>query len=229
MIDVQHETPTVYFNNSRDYQYLGRTLELLLNYIKMNVDIMEGTYRIDNINQTLVPYLLSMLGFEGTHEYTNVDLLILAKVFKLMIKQKGTREALRDIIYVLLRSEHYESNFKVTVPIIDASPLRNITLTPQDLSDLYTVEIVIPTSIKDTTIIEDLLDYVLPTGFTYRIITSDTSVEVTTEVEITVDEPTVTKTLQGSLEINGVYSSEENKGGETYKSIVYGGYNESNE
>lgn len=223
MIDIQKSTPTVYYNNSRDFQALGRTLELLLNYVQMNIDNMEGSYRIDNINPTLIKYLLANLGFEGAHEYTNVDLLILAKVFKWMMKKKGTRLAIKYIIYVVLRSFHYEYAFDVIIPTLDTSPLRPITMSQDDISEMYQVQIILPTAITDTTLIEDLLNYILPTGFTYRIINSDTKLRETTNVNVTLAQPTITKYEKGSLETNQGYNSTLNDGGETFKSIVYGG------
>ena len=223
MIDIRKATPPVYYNNSRDFQALGRTLELLLNYVQMNVDLMEGNYRIDNIDPSLLKYLLANLGFEGSHEYVNVDLVILAKIFKWMMKKKGTRLAIKYIIYVVLRSFHYEYLFEVTVPILDLSPLRPITMSDQELSELYQVQIVLPTAVQDTTLIEDLLDYVLPTGFTYRIINSDRILHLNTDVDVEVHQPTITKYVQGDRVINGIYSSLEDEGGDTYKSLVYGG------
>lgn len=225
MINIQKSTPSVYFNNSRDFQAVGRTLELLLNYVQMNIDNMEGNYRIDNMNPTLLKYLLANLGFEGSHEYVNVDLLILAKVFKWMMKKKGTRLAIKYIIYVVLRSFHYEYMFDVFIPTLDQFIMRPIDMSTQDISELYQIQIILPTAIKDTTLIEDLLDYILPTGFTYRIINSDTKLKELTSVDLTVNQPTITKYAQGSLETNGVYYSEDNLGGDTYKSVVYGGEN----
>lgn len=223
MINIQKSTPTMYYNNSRDFQALGRTLELLLNYVQMNVDLMEGSYRVDNIDPTLLKYLLGNLGFEGAHEYVNMDLSILATVFKWMMKKKGTRLAIKYIIYVVLRSFHYEYMFDVVVPTLDQFTLRPIELSKQELSDLYQVQIILPTVIKDTTLIDDLLDYVLPTGFTYRVINSDTKLRETTKVNVEIKQPTITKYTQGDPITNGVYSSESDAGGDTYKSVVYGG------
>ena len=58
MISVQKYTPEVYYNNSRDFQAIGRVCEVLYNYILMNIDNMIGLPISDNTNTTLLDLAL---------------------------------------------------------------------------------------------------------------------------------------------------------------------------
>ena len=206
MIKVQDNVPSVYYNNSRDFQLLGRTLEVILNYIKMNVDIMEGNYRISNLNQVLTPYLLKTLGFESERVYTNIDLLLLARAFKHIMYKKGTKQALVDIVNLVLRSLHIEEDYEVIVPTIDTNNIRP-QMDDNMLSELYTIVIMLPSSLQDTKLIEDLLDYILPTGFVYKFITLQDRQKYKTKLTSTIKTPIRYDYVSGDGAINKIYKS----------------------
>ena len=224
MINIKDMTPNVYMANSRDFQVLARTLEVLLNYVQMNIDNMEGNYRIDNMNQGLINLFLLSLGFEGAHNYTNVDLEKVAKVFKWLMKRKGTKEAIYDIVYLLLRSQHLEEEFSITIHTIKNNNVRTTTsMTPSELSDLYTIDLYLPRNLKDLVLLEDLFDYILPAGFTYTLREYEAGTTSTTKVKVSGLSAINTSAVNGSPLINQVFDSSGTPSGETPKSLVFGG------
>ena len=51
MIKLQDYTPDIYYSESRDFQFIGRLFDLVLNYVKTNVDIGAYLSWYDQINR----------------------------------------------------------------------------------------------------------------------------------------------------------------------------------
>lgn len=111
MINVYNSTPKVYYDNSRDFQLFGRIYEVLFNYIQSNVSQVTEY----EINSSLIDLLLYTLGFNKDLNYSSIDLEGLASVFKYVVKNKGTKLAIETCIYLLLRSQQINENFKIEI------------------------------------------------------------------------------------------------------------------
>ena len=170
MIKVQKYTPRVYYNNSRDFQALGRICEVLYNYILMNVDIMKGLPLSDNIDQSLMDLVLLTIGFDKHHNYTNVDLVKLAEIFKSIMRVKGTETSIREIVYLLLRSQSIEDeDFILDIHSLTGG-FRNDDWKPSENKvDTLSIDLYVSNKLKDIILIEDVFDYILPAGFIYHI------------------------------------------------------------
>lgn len=163
MISVQKYTPEVYYKNSRDFQLLGRVCEVLYNYILMNVDNMVGLPISDNTNPILLDLALLTIGFDRHHNYTNVDLVKLSEIFKYIMKIKGTKVVIEEIVYLLLRSQSIkEEEFILNIHSL-LGKLRNSN------EDFYVIDLYVSNKLKDIVLIEDVFDYILPAGFIYHI------------------------------------------------------------
>ena len=81
MINVEHIVPEVYSKESRDFQLFERTYNLLFNYIKTNVDLMENFPINNNTDSRLIELLCRTLGFENKVNYRNDDLNSLCSIF----------------------------------------------------------------------------------------------------------------------------------------------------
>ena len=56
MIKLQDYTPEVYYRESRDFQFIGRLYDLVLNYVKTNADLIYSLPLSDNSdNQFIQP------------------------------------------------------------------------------------------------------------------------------------------------------------------------------
>lgn len=175
MIKVQNYTPSVYYNNSRDFQAIGRLCEVLYNYLLMNIGTLREVPLSDNIDPTLLDLVLLTVGFDKHHNYTNVDLIKLAEIFKYIMKIKGTEKAIEEIVYLLLRSQSVEDEeFILNIHSLTGTfRMQDWKPDPDaDKVDTFSVDLYVSNKLKDIVLIEDVFDYILPAGFIYHIYSS---------------------------------------------------------
>lgn len=175
MIKVQNYTPSVYYNNSRDFQAIGRLCEVLYNYLLMNISTLRELPLSDNIDPTLLDLVLLTVGFDKHHNYTNVDLIKLAEIFKYIMKIKGTEKAIEEIVYLLLRSQSVEDEeFILNIHSLTGKFRLQDWKPDQDADkvDTFSVDLYVSNKLKDIVLIEDVFDYILPAGFIYHIYSS---------------------------------------------------------
>lgn len=170
MIKTKNITPQVYYKNSRDFQVIGRVVEIMFNYCLTNINVLLNNTINDNTNLAMLDLFLLTVGFKQTHNYTSVDLLKLVQVFKSIVKIKGTKSAIEECIALLLRSQNIRDEFLVIVNTID-SISGGSALRQRDISfnELYEIDLFLPRGIKDTVLLYDLFDYILPAGFLVNI------------------------------------------------------------
>ena len=149
MIKFSEVVPSVYTSASRDFQYVGRLIDIVLNSVKHNVDSM---YNLPNIKtDTELAELLAMtLGFKVKRNYDKAQLSAIVSVIPLILKYKGSLEAVDLAGKALLLATGSSGLFKCAV-------VNNC------------LEITLPKAMVDTTLFTDLLPYILPAGLTYRI------------------------------------------------------------
>ena len=167
MINIEHITPEVYSRESRDFQLFERTYNLLFNYVKTNVDLMENFPINNNTDSRLIELLCRTLGFENKVNYRNDDLNSLCSIFIDIIKNKGTMGAIETLVRTILNIEGIkatsitESKYRI-VPdeeiIVDNVRLKTI--------GIYISEIASNPELK---LLEDVLDYIMPAGMLYNI------------------------------------------------------------
>lgn len=146
-------TPEVYSKESRDFQLIARLYDAVFNNIKMGSDIITSTgYLNDNFDPKLLSLAAYTNGFISKHIYDNKDLYAILSSFKAIIKEKGTKNAIETALKVLLKSQSIKANYKVTVDLIN-----------------YQIKIFVDYTLKDLILLKDLFEYILPTGFTYRL------------------------------------------------------------
>lgn len=182
MIKVQKYTPEVYYKNSRDFQAVGRVCDVLYNYILMNIDNMTGLPISDNTNPRMLELALLTLGFDRHHNYTNVDLVKLSEIFKSIMRVKGTRKAIEEIVFLLLRSQSIEEEAFILNIHTELGRTRTKN---DDENEMYVVELFVSNKLQDVVLIEDVFDYILPAGFVYKIhLSSSYRRDVTTQTSI---------------------------------------------
>lgn len=148
---VENLVPVVYYKESRDFSYVGRLIEILFNYIKTNTDLVgKGVNTLSSHN--LINLLTSSVGFESKHEYTNEDLVRICSSFVYLVRNKGSVKAIEDTINILLRAQNID--FDVDIYF--------------DSDDDKLILVEVPMDLTDTALIDDIFDYILPTGILYR-------------------------------------------------------------
>ena len=155
MLKLETLTPSVYYNQSRDFQLLGRLYELIINYIKTNVDTIYNYPYSTNVDSRLIDLVALLLGFKSKHNYNINQLMALCGAFSEIIKNKGNITSLQLAGQTLLKAEGIADEFGVTIDESSGSPVLLVFI-PQNLSDIN--------------LFQDLLPYILPAGISCKIV-----------------------------------------------------------
>lgn len=167
MIKIEDLTPDIYYKRSRDFQFIGRLYDIVLNSVKTNVDLL---YQLPiGINSSLesTDLLATTLGFTPRNKYNADQLKSVCSVLPLIMKNKGSLKAIQILINAILNVEGITDILKCEVN-----------------NETNTLVIAIPDKLTDLTLVYDLLDYLIPAGMSCEIIKTFTlSIPVETKVE----------------------------------------------
>jgi len=152
-IKLQDLTPEVYYKKSRDFQFIGRLFDVVLNNVKLNSDLIYNCPISDNSDEKLLDLMALTLGFKSKHNYNIDQLKALCSAFVEVIRYKGTKYAIKTACNALLHAEGIDEEVEVTFDETN-----------------YLVTIYLPATLNDINLLRDLLDYVLPAGISSRII-----------------------------------------------------------
>lgn len=163
MIKLQDLTPKVYYDYSRDFQFIGRLYDLVLNSVKTNAANLYNLPCGRNMDEQLLNLLALTLGFKITkQQYNSKQLRAICESLPTILRHKGSIQALVVAVNVLLAAEGITQALDYTI-----IPKQGIILgVAQELEDL--------------TLLEDLLDYLLPAGLSCTIIKKSKAVSVAT-------------------------------------------------
>ena len=174
MIKLQELTPSIYYEQSRDFQFIGRLYDIVLNYVKTNADNLYTLPIGKNMDEKLLNLLAFTLGFQSKHHYNSKQLLAICSVLPLILKHKGSLDAIliavNSILYAEGINQALDYEFKDNNLVLYLSP---------DLSDL--------------TLLKDIMIYILPAGIGCDMIKEIQSVNKIETVLTTKDEVTVYK------------------------------------
>ena len=168
MIKLQDYTPEVYYRESRDFQFIGRLYDLVLNYVKTNADLIYSLPLSDNSDNQFIDLMAMTLGFHAKHKYTSQQLKAICFVLSEIIRNKGTIKALTIACDAIFHAEGIQGQF-------DYGLTNNNT----------NIVIYLPQELSDTTLLNDLFEYILPAGMSCQIIkTYSEKATPTTEVGV---------------------------------------------
>ena len=153
MIKLQDYTPEVYYRESRDFQFIGRLYDLVLNYVKTNADLIDSLPLSDNSDNQFIDLMAMTLGFHAKHKYTSQQLKAICFVLSEIIRNKGTIKALTIACDAIFHAEGIQGQF-------DYGLTNNNT----------NIIIYLPQELSDTTLLNDLFEYILPAGMSCQII-----------------------------------------------------------
>lgn len=154
MIKTIDMVPEVYYKESRDFQIFGRIFDIVFNYLKYNSNTISNYPLSKNSNKNLLELLCTTLGFKSLRNYNDDQLNILCSIFSLLIKNKGNIKSIELLLNILANVENIHEVCEVT----------------QDIHNSYNINIFIPSKVKNITLFEDVLNYILPAGMQYKII-----------------------------------------------------------
>lgn len=157
MIKMYDQVPQVYSRVSRDFQYMSWLINIMLNYVKHNVDDMRNL-PLDTQNTKLTELLALTLGFKVKRKYDQKQLAALVSILPRLLKCKGTKKAIDMAGEALLTASGKTGTFRSSI-------------------NKGVLEAVMPKGSVDTTLFMDLLPYILPAGITCRIVNKTEIVE----------------------------------------------------
>lgn len=157
LIKFQDLMPEVYYKRSRDFQYIGRLFDLVLNNAKMNTDIISSLPLNPDMDPRLLDLLALTLGFKSKHEYNTKQLAALCSIFPFVLRNKGSKLAIETACNALLNAEGITKEASIEV--------KN-----------QTVSIFLPSELSDLNLLKDLLNYILPAGMSCSIVREATLV-----------------------------------------------------
>lgn len=178
LLKAHNFTPSVYYNESRDFQFIGRLFDVVLNSVKTNVDMLYNIPLSENSDDRLLSLMMLTLGFKPRHQYNNRQLKAFCMAFTQAIRNKGSLRAFEIAVNALANSEGIRDGI---IGVTIAS----------DATDAPMLTISLPQDFKGTTLLRDIMDYLLPAGISYQLITQ-TAISFantpTTEVYISNDQ-----------------------------------------
>ena len=170
MIKLQDYTPEVYYRESRDFQFIGRLYDLVLNYVKTNADLIYSLPLSDNSDNQFIDLMAMTLGFHAKHKYTSQQLKAICFVLSEIVRNKGTIKALTIACDAIFHAEGIQGQFEYELP---------------DKDNNTNIIIYLPQELSDTTLLNDLFEYILPAGMSCQIIkTYSEKATPTTEVGV---------------------------------------------
>ena len=155
MFKTRESTPRYYTNTSRDFQLLGHLLDCVVANVRQGVEGISNLSLDKNIDDNLVNLTQTTLGLPLTKNYSSKSLLSICKEFKYILKLKGSQKAVKECVKTLLNAQNINDEYTVEF----------------SSSDCY-IEIRIPEATQDVELLANLLNYVIPAGFTYSVIKS---------------------------------------------------------
>ena len=172
MLNLKELTPNVYYNKSRDFQFLCHLFEAVLNAVKTDAELLKSLpYHEQSPNSTLdlLAYTLG-LHLRGTR-YTNKQLLAICKVFPLLLRNKGSLQSIDILCAALFHAEGLsgdKSHYEVKI-------------------EGNTIILTLPAEFTSITLVNELLTYIVPAGVNFYIQQSLPIIKSAISQEFTVD------------------------------------------
>lgn len=168
-IELQQMTPSPYYDQSRDFQFIGRLFDVVLNSVKTNADMIYNNPLSANSNDKLADLMALTLGFKSKHKYTSVQLTALCSAFSEIMRNKGSLKSIELTINALLNAEGITDKFSYSFTDENGSIDVNVIKTKLTLY--------IPQQLTNLSLIRDVLDYILPAGISCQIVSQNAIAE----------------------------------------------------
>lgn len=153
---LQNNVPQVYVDESRDFQTLCRAFDVLHGGVMYEISSMQNLTNPLKVKDSLLGLYATKVGFFTNRDIDAEVLRHIVATFPYMMKYKGTKIGIELAVASVLRAEkipEYWGNFSV---IITNKPL-------------YTIDIYLQMEIEHKADLEEVLKYVIPTGYACKI------------------------------------------------------------
>lgn len=160
---LQENVPDVYPRKSRDFQLLCNAFDAMFNAIKYDIDSITRTADTRLCSDKLLPLLQTKLGFFSNKHFTTQELRTVLQAFKYVVKDKGSRVGILAAIHVFLKVANASNRSKIIV--MDNYVGDDGYTTDSIVGNTYIIQVAIEGKQVDTTLLTELLRYVLPAGY----------------------------------------------------------------
>ena len=157
MIKTQLLTPEVYYKESRDFQFFGRLYDAIFNYLKTDIDLIRSFPTNNTQDTKFLELLLKTLNFRNLREYHIDQLRYLAKEWIYIVKNKGSMAAISNVVRLILRLENIKDEYRIVYDTINFDIPTVVVQLKADISS------------QESSLLEEVLNYILPTGVGYTI------------------------------------------------------------
>ena len=148
---LQDNVPEIYVNESRDFQLLCRLYDCIINGVKFDIDSIRYITDTKNCNSRLLDLLKTKIGFYNDKYIFSDDMRIILEAFPYIIKYKGSKRGIIQTICLFLKVNRIKTETQLKIDNTN-----------------YFIEIGINANIQNTTILDEILKYIIPTGYKYR-------------------------------------------------------------
>lgn len=152
MLRLTNNVPEIYVNESRDFQLLCRLYDSANQGIKYRTLKMLDMLTASSIDNRILSLLADRVGFKYNGYIDDKVLRYIVAAFPYIIKNKGTKLGVEQAIITVLKAEN-----SVDLPYVSID------------NDYYTIDIITPISLYNQHALEELLKYIIPTGYIYNI------------------------------------------------------------
>lgn len=163
IIRLQNNTPPVYTEESRDFQLLCRIYDCIINAVKLDIDSIPTIVDTSQCLSSILPLLQTKVGFFTENTLQDKELRYAIEAFPYIVKKKGSREGIIECLNLFLQVNNILKSSQVI-----------ITNESINKEDEYTIKILIESEVKDTSLLEELIKYIVPTGYLVSYIFTDT-------------------------------------------------------
>lgn len=155
MFRLQDNVPEVYIERSRDFQLFCRLYDSVFGGVKYSIDSLQHAASTKECDSSLLELLKNKLGFFTTVEVDEEELRLVLQVFPIIIRYKGSLKALDYILTLYSRITNSADNF--------ATYDRKLLIEEHRLVLRFVADI------KGDKLLKELLQYVLPSGYTIEL------------------------------------------------------------
>lgn len=145
---LQNNTPEVYVNNSRDFQLLCRAFDCINAGVRSEINSMATVVDTNTCINRVIQLLQTKLGFFTTNQYNDDDIRTILQGFVQMVRNKGSKKGIEYAVYAYLRTKKIIASAEVSID-----------------NDSHIVRIGMNTAPIETKLLEEILSYIIPTGY----------------------------------------------------------------
>ena len=152
---LQNNVPQVYIDKSRDFQMMCRVLDTLHGSVMYDITTMQNLTNPMKINDSMLRLYATKVGFFTNVSIDSEVLRYIVSAFPYIVKNKGNIRGIKRAVATILRAEKVPNSMNDYSVVIDNTEHR---------IDIYTF-----VELKNRVALEEVLKYVIPTGYDVHI------------------------------------------------------------